>query len=63
MRGGVDGETPQIGLTQGTNGNWYWALNGELMTDSDGNSIHANGEDDKDGQTRWTRRRNGSNRQ
>ena len=34
---GVDGSTPQIGLTQQTDGNWYWTLNGELMTDSKGN--------------------------
>ena len=33
---GADGETPQIGLTQGEDGNWYWTLNGELMTDTDG---------------------------
>lgn len=47
---GVDGSTPQIGLTQQTDGNWYWTLNGELMTDSKGNPIRANGEDGKDGQ-------------
>ena len=47
---GVDGSTPQIGLTQQTDGNWYWTLNGSLMTDADGNPIRANGEDGKDGQ-------------
>ena len=47
---GVDGSTPQIGLTQQEDGNWYWTLNGELMTDSKGNPIRANGEDGKDGQ-------------
>ncbi len=47
---GTAGSTPQIGLTQQTDGNWYWTLNGELMTDSKGNPIRANGEDGKDGQ-------------
>ena len=47
---GVDGSTPQIGLTQQEDGNWYWTLNGSLMTDADGNPIRANGDDGKDGQ-------------
>ncbi len=47
---GADGQTPQIGLTQADDGNWYWTLNGELMTDPAGNPIRANGEDGKDGQ-------------
>ena len=47
---GEMGDTPQIGLTQGEDGNWYWTLNGELMQDADGNPIRANGEDGKDGQ-------------
>ncbi len=47
---GADGSTPQIGLTQQEDGNWYWTLNGSLMTDADGNPIRANGEDGKDGQ-------------
>ena len=47
---GTAGSTPQIGLTQQTDGNWYWTLNGELMTDSKGNPIRANGEDGKDGE-------------
>lgn len=47
---GEAGDTPQIGLTQDEAGNWYWTLNGELMTDPDGNPIRANGEDGKDGQ-------------
>ena len=47
---GETGDTPQIGLTQGDDGNWYWTLNGELMCDANGNPIRANGEDGKDGQ-------------
>ena len=47
---GADGHTPLIGLTQEADGNWYWTLDGQLMTDPQGNPICANGEDGKDGQ-------------
>ena len=47
---GADGSTPQIGLTRQEDGNWYWTLNGSLMTDAEGNPIRANGEDGKDGE-------------
>ena len=47
---GADGHTPQIGLTQEADGNWYWTLDGQLMLDPQGNPIRANGEDGKDGQ-------------
>ena len=47
---GVDGDTPVVGLLKGDDGNWYWTLDGELMTDPQGNPIRANGEDGKDGQ-------------
>ena len=47
---GADGHTPLIGLTQEADGNWYWTLDGQLMTDPQGNPIRANGEDGKDGQ-------------
>lgn len=40
---GDKGDTPQIGAAQGEDGNWYWTLNGELLTDTDGNPIRANG--------------------
>ena len=40
---GDKGDTPQIGATQADDGNWYWTLNGELLTDADGNPIRANG--------------------
>ncbi len=40
---GTDGQTPQIGLTQATDGNWYWTLNGETLTDDEGQPIRANG--------------------
>ena len=41
---GTAGTTPQIGVTQGEDGNWYWTLNGDLMTDGEGNSIRADGD-------------------
>ena len=47
---GDDAHTPQIGLTQGTDGNWYWTLDGELMLDKNNNPIRANGEDGQQGQ-------------
>ena len=47
---GADGQTPQIGLTQAEDGNWYWTLNGETLTDADGNPIRANGLDGADGE-------------
>ena len=45
---GENGSTPVIGLKQ-EDGNWYWTLNGELMTGPDSQPIRANGEDGKDG--------------
>lgn len=47
---GADGQTPQIGLAQAADGNWYWTLNGETLTDADGNPIRANGMDGADGE-------------
>ena len=47
---GQDGYTPQIGLTKGEDGNWYWTLDGELMLDPQGNPIRANGLDGQDGE-------------
>ena len=46
---GADGHTPQIGLTQEEDGNWYWTMDGQLMLDPQGNPIRANGEDGQDG--------------
>ncbi|WP_455667664.1 PL29 family lyase N-terminal domain-containing protein [Phocaeicola sp.] len=40
---------PTISLTQVEDGNWYWTLNGTLMTDAEGKPIRANGKDGKDG--------------
>ena len=38
---GFEGITPQIGVTQEDDDNWYWTLNGDPMTDGEGNSIQA----------------------
>ena len=46
---GADGKTPQISIVQGEDGNWYWTLNGQLLTDDEGNPIRANGLDGQDG--------------
>lgn len=42
---GTNGDTPQISVTQGEDDNWYWTLNGELLTDAQDNPIKANGID------------------
>lgn len=47
---GEAGTTPVIGVTLQEDGYWYWTLNGELLTDADGNPICASGKDGVDGQ-------------
>lgn len=42
---GTNGDTPQISVTQCEDDNWYWTLNGELLTDAQDNPIKANGID------------------
>ena len=39
---GTDGVTPVISVVQEADGNWYWTVNGELLT-VDGQKIQANG--------------------
>ena len=46
---GNDGSTPVIGVRQDTDGIYYWTLNGEWLTDSQGNKIKAQGIDGSDG--------------
>lgn len=48
---GAAGSTPQISVTQGEDGNWYWTLNGALLTDDQGNPIRANGTQGDKGDT------------
>lgn len=40
---GDKGDTPLVSLKQEKDGNWYWTLNGSLMTDVSGAPIRANG--------------------
>ena len=42
---GEDAHTPQIGIRQDTDGNYYWTLDGEWMLDSAGNKIKGEGKD------------------
>lgn len=46
---GNPGSTPVISVTSGTDGNWYWTLNGDLLKDNDGNPVRANALDGQDG--------------
>ena len=47
---GQDGYTPQIGVKQDIDGIYYWTLDGEWMTDENGNKIKAQGIDGQNGQ-------------
>lgn len=46
---GASGAMPNIGVTQGEDGLWYWTLNGTILKDKDGNPVCASGKDGKDG--------------
>jgi len=53
IRNGNEGNIPVIGVRQDTDGNYYWTVGGEWLTDSEGNHIRANsldGSDGKDGE-------------
>lgn len=50
---GQDGHTPIVGVKQDSDGIYYWTLDGEWITDNNGNKIKAqgiNGTDGEDGQ-------------
>ena len=47
---GTDGTTPVISVKQDTDKEWYWTINGEWLTDEDGNKIKATATDGKDGE-------------
>ena len=47
---GDNGSTPQIGVKQGADGVYYWTLNGEWLTDAEGNRIRALANDGKNGE-------------
>lgn len=46
---GKDGVTPTIGVKRDSDGVYYWTLNGDWLTDDEGNKIKAEGTDGKDG--------------
>ena len=46
---GKDGVTPTIGVKQDADGVYYWTLDGDWLTDEQGNKIKAEGTDGKDG--------------
>ena len=42
-RDGKDAEAPVISVAQGEDGTYYWTVNGEFLTDADGNKVAASG--------------------
>ena len=47
---GKDGHTPQIGVKKDADGIYYWTLDGEWITDAEGNKIPTTGKDGANGQ-------------
>ena len=47
---GQDGYTPILGVAQGSDGVYYWTLDGKWLLDEDGNKFRVTGRDGKDGQ-------------
>ena len=41
---GDDATVPTISIVKGTDGNWYWTLNGDYILDQNGDPVRANGE-------------------
>lgn len=48
---GQDGSTPEIGIRQDSDGNYYWTLNGEWMLDDANNKIPAQGSKGEEGES------------
>lgn len=46
---GRDGSTPSIGISQHSDGNWYWTVNGDWLYDTGGNMVKAVGTDGDNG--------------
>ncbi len=47
---GKDGSTPEVGVRQDSDGRYYWTVNGEWVTDKEGNKLPVTGNDGKPGQ-------------
>lgn len=45
IKNGADGHSPVIGVKKGTDGKYYWTLDGEWMYDADGDKLPVSGED------------------
>lgn len=50
-KAGAASEMPVISARQEDDGKWYWTLNGELLTDNDGNKVPATGDKGETGAT------------
>lgn len=50
-KAGAASEMPVISARQEDDGKWYWTLNGELLTDDDGNKVPATGDKGETGAT------------
>lgn len=48
---GAAGSSPDLGVKQGEDGNWYWTLAGEWLLDENGKRLIANAMDGADGDT------------
>ena len=46
---GIDGHTPIISVKKDTDGIWYWTVDGEWLTDAEGNKVRASAKDGQDG--------------
>lgn len=46
---GVSGSTPVISIAKDSDGEYYWTLNGQWLTDEEGNKIKVTGNDGTDG--------------
>lgn len=56
---GIPGHSPIVSVAQYNDGKWYWTIDGEWMTDENGNMIQAAAEDGKDGITPQLKVENG----
>lgn len=43
IKNGENGSTPAIGIAKDTDGRYYWTLDGEALTDEDGNKVYLTG--------------------
>lgn len=58
-KNGQDAPSPQIGAREDADGNYYWTLDGEWLTDSEGRRIRAGAQDGKEGITPQLKIENG----